>query len=261
MRQGTVLLVLLAGLMLGGCSDNSDTPDEAGNSKPADFTLASAVARTWPDAGDEPDPERLDTQLTRANYMVVLDMSGSMATPECAGSHESKAHAAKAAMERWLAGVPDEANLGLIVFGQQGTSIRTPLGRNNRDPFLEAVHDASPEGGTPLQSAVAMAHQELERGARRQRGYGTYRLVVITDGEHSQGEDPRKEVGRIAGHPANPIEIHTLGFCIEDSALNQPGTTIYRSAQNPEQLAQGLDSVLAESRTFVPTKEFAQDDL
>ena len=260
MRQGTVLLVLLTSLTLSGCSDNS-AQDDAGSRKPADFNLASAVERTWPSSEKTPEPERLDPQLTRDNYMVVLDMSGSMSTPQCAGAYESKAHAAKAAMERWLEGVPDEANLGLIVFGKQGTSIRTPLGRNNRPQFLDAVHQSSPEGGTPLQTAVAMAHQELERGARRQRGYGTYRLVVITDGEHSRGEDPREEVGRIAGNPANPIEIHTLGFCIEDSALNQPGTTIYRSAQNPEQLAEGLDSVLAESRSFVPTKEFAQDDL
>jgi hypothetical protein len=107
-----------------------------------------------------------------------------------------------------------------------------------------------------LYDAVELAHDTLEQQALRQNGYGTYKMVVITDGEHSSGQNPRREINRILENPQNPVEIHTIGFCIEDSALNQPGRTEYQSAKNPQELKKGLDSVLSESTQFKGPNSF-----
>lgn len=49
----------------------------------------------------------------------------------------------------------------------------------------------------------------------------------------------------------SPIQIHTIGFCIgPDHSLNIPGRTMYKAADNPQQLEKGLQDVLAESETF-----------
>jgi hypothetical protein len=69
-------------------------------------------------------------------------------------------------------------------------------------------------------------------------------------------------VDRILGNPANPVQIYTIGFCISESALNQPDRIIYQSANNPEELRKGLERVLAESTRFTPDaiKDFQQDE-
>jgi hypothetical protein len=49
----------------------------------------------------------------------------------------------------------------------------------------------------------------------------------------------------------SPVVLHTIGFCIgEAHALNQPGRTYYRAADDPGALRRGLDEVLAESPVF-----------
>jgi Ca-activated chloride channel family protein len=71
---------------------------------------------------------------------------------------------------------------------------------------------------------------------------------VITDGEASH-EDPRDIVNQLIAE--SPVVLHTIGFCIgAEHSLNQPGRTVYQSADNPQELAQGLAEVLAEAPAF-----------
>ncbi len=219
------------------------------------YTVAEVKSATWPPPGDA-DILQLDPVPTRANYLAVLDMSGSMRDPDCAGRYGSKAEAARAALAAWLESVPRTANIGLVVFSGGRVSLEVPLGVDNREAFIRAVNETRPAGKTPLHDAVALAHRELERRARYQQGYGDYRIVVITDGMHSEGQDPRPVVDAILGNPANPVLIYTIGFCIERSALHQPGRTLYQSAKNPDELSSGLRRVLAESQQFDTVKEF-----
>lgn len=223
--------------------------------EPDEFMQAENVvdaAGVWPPAEYSADVEEFDPLRTRTNLQVVVDFSGSMKDQRCAGDFASKAQAARTTFDAWLAGVPEEANVGLITFSGSRARVDVPLGRGeaNREALTAAMEAARPSGKTPLSDSVALAQQELERQAAYQQGYGAYRLVVITDGEHTDGYDPRPVVEGILMDPANPIEIHTIGFCIEDSALNLPGRTFYQSASDPAELKAGLEGVLAESESF-----------
>ncbi len=233
--------------VLGGCGDT----------EPAVETdqWSAITDREWP-PGDIPEDARLDVNRQRTNVAVVLDMSGSMGKDDCAGDHASKAVAARAALEAWVAAVPRDANLGLIAFSDSRVQTLVPLGTDNRERFVDTARAVNPSGGTPLLSGMKAAHRMLIERARFQLGYGRYQIVMITDGEHSQGENPLPEVEAILANPANPVEIHTIGFCIDDSALKQPGLVQYQSAHDPEQLAEGLSQVLAESSTFEPMESF-----
>ena len=180
------------------------------------------------------------------NYYVILDGSGSMADSGCSGSL-SKMDAAKEALARFAGVVPRKAQLGLLAFDQHGVSERVALGLDNRDRFVEEVRKVSAGGQTPLKSSIAAGVARLEEAARRQLGYGEYNLVVVTDGEAVPGsEDPRGVVNDVLGR--SPVAIHTIGFCIgSNHSLNQPGRTLYKAAQNPDELKAGLEDVLAES--------------
>ncbi|MET0009605.1 MAG: hypothetical protein ABW109_17225, partial [Candidatus Thiodiazotropha sp. 6PLUC4] len=104
-------------------------------------------------------------------------------------------------------------------------------------------------GNTPLATAITRGYEALNRQASIQLGYGEYHLVVITDGEASEGEYPDKIIKRILTE--SPVDVHTIGFCIgRQHVLNQPRYLSYQAADNVQALRQGLQDVLAESPAF-----------
>lgn len=247
-------VALPAVLLLAACGDGDPEPAETLRTEDS---VRAAAAAVWP-ADTAGTPEAGQVGLTRTNLVAVLDMSNSMLSDDCAGDYHNRSVAARAALRAWLDSVPADANLALVVFDAGGTSVRVPLGVGNRDVFVDAVNRAQPGGVTPLSEAVALGQTMLEAQAAHQRGYGEYRIVVITDGRHSDGYDPAATINDIFDNFANPIEIHTIGFCITASALNQPGVTYYRSANNPDDLRLGLESALPEAIAFDIT-QFADD--
>ena len=112
-----------------------------------------------------------------------------------------------------------------------------------------------PGSGTPLTRAVQMAYELLTEQAGKQLGYGEYHMVIVTDGAANQPEKLTQTVNAVLTH--SPIIMSTIGFCIaETHSLNQPGRTIYKAADNPEALRQGLQDILAESESFEDVTEF-----
>ena len=257
-RRGWTPLLLSGALLIAACSDEPDAPPPAPS--PSEMGWSAITTQQWPPRGG---PSAGDTDLDvdpgRANLVVVLDMSGSMAESRCAGDHRDKATAARVAMGRWLESVPGDANLGLVTFDASGVNVPVVPATGNREAFLRAVGTTRAGGGTPLRSSLREAHDLLAAQARRQLGYGRYQLIVVTDGAHSSGEDPASVIETIVTNPANPVELHTIGFCIDDSALRRPGWVDYQSANNPAELAQGLSRVLAESTAFEPPEDFHEN--
>jgi hypothetical protein len=186
----------------------------------------------------------IDPLLTRRNFLIVLDGSGSMADSQCSGNL-SKIVAAKQAIAAFATKLKPEDNLGLCAFDSRGVTERASLSLN-RSAFNKALQEVRSDSNTPLGHAVKLGYSLLQKQARRQLGYGEYYLVVVTDGEADRGDDPGDIVNKIVSE--SPAVISTIGFCIgEGHSLHRPGLTLYHDATNLEQLNQGLESVLAES--------------
>jgi Mg-chelatase subunit ChlD len=181
----------------------------------------------------------------------VLDGSGSMNEKGCSGER-TKMAAAQEAIKEFAASVPADANVGLQVFDGRGIRDLLPLGTRNRQEFNRIVDNVKPNASTPLLSAVRQAYAKLLAQGASQLGYGEYHLVIVTDGIADAGQDPTPAVNQILAE--SPVVVQTIGFCIgEKHSLNQAGRTIYRAADNPEQLRQGLADVLAEAPQFTVT--------
>ena len=197
--------------------------------------------RTW--YGSDA-PKDLDPLLTRRNFLIVLDGSGSMRDVQCSGDL-SKIKAAKQAIAAFATKLSPDDNLGLCAFDSQGVTERSPLSLN-RAAFNQALQAVRSDSNTPLGTAVGLGYSRLRAQAQRQLGYGEYYLIVVTDGEADRGNDPRGIVNQIVSE--SPVVISTIGFCIgEGHSLNRPGLTMYHDATNLKELNQGLESVLAES--------------
>ena len=203
---------------------------------------------SWPPAAEQSGQVYTDAKrLLTANYYVMLDASGSMADQKCSGN-TSKMKVAAQALEKFSQSLPADANFGLAIFNGESIRELIPLGRERKN-ILQTVSQILPNASTPLASAVQFSYQHILAQGQRQLGYGEYYLVLITDGIADKGQDPGRVIGQILGQ--SPVEIYTIGFCItEQHSLNQPGRMVYRSANDPGSLEQGLQEVLAESPDF-----------
>ena len=229
--------------------DTQESPVVVEN-QPAGETFAQLFDRTWPPLEEGASVVTGDA-MTRSNYYVILDGSGSMEESRCSGS-QTKMAAAKDALEAFAAQFPGSANLGLAVFDGAGLSERVSLAAVDSSAMASRIQSVSASGGTPLLDALQLGYNALREQARRQLGYGEYHLVVVTDGEANSGQDPTPIVNVILRD--SPVVVHTIGFCIgENHSLNQPGRIDYRAADDIPALREGLQAVLAESEDFTVT--------
>lgn len=239
-------LILVASLALAACNEEDNTKSV----QAAEDIQVSAIADTaWPPSQEVTDSVATDPLM--ANNMIVLDMSGSMGDSGCSGSYPNRAEAARDALMTWI-GTRTGENIGLVSFSRKGLELDAGLGQGDGhiQRVVTTIADLTADSGTPLKSAMTLAQTELEKQAIRQGGSGTYRMIVITDGEANGGEDPRPVVRSIVENPANMIEIHTIGFCIQGGhSLNDPSRVFYIDANSPEDIVRGLEET-GETTTF-----------
>ena len=260
MKTGYLLTLVAAGFLVTACNDDSTTSTNQPPSAQPVSTVTSTDqedAVVWP--GTAPaDVETIDN-LTQDNFVVVADFSGSMGDQVCSGNYINKSEAAKSVLNRWVDKLPQDSGLGLVVFDGNGVRSLVDINTGVQRQFKNALQAMQPSGGTPLNSSVTLAYNKLKNQAYKQRGFGSYKVVVITDGAHSPGENPTSIVYEITENFNNPVELYTIGFCIDDSALNSPGRTFYQSASDPNALEQGLGQVLAESDDLTTVETFFND--
>ena len=244
-------LLAAAALVVAGCDEPpkpAPKPAAKAAEKPKGPVSHRPLTPSWPAVARDKGDAAMSADLFARNYYVVLDASGSMTERGCSGDLP-KIDAARVALNAFADSLPSDANLGLQVFDARGVREHLTLGTKNREQFKGVLSKVRAAGGTPLHSAVTQAYTRLELQGARQLGYGEYHLVVVTDGEASEGQDPTAAVKLILDR--SPVVLHTIGFCIgEKHSLNQPGRTIYRAADNPNQLRQSLSDVLAEAPKF-----------
>lgn len=250
MKFLNILAILVMAVALSSCKEDDQKTSSQNSVTPKTTTTATKdsapVVKQWVWPGESFGEITLDSNLTRKNFMVVYDGSGSMDYSPCGSNSPNRHTDGVAALKEFVKAVPVDANLGLYVFDSNGKGIRVPLGINNRTQFLAAVDNIVVGQGTPLKSSIRSGYDALTEQGKRQLGYGRYSLVIVTDGEASSGQNPTKIVNDIID--STPVEIHTVGLCISGShSLNQPGRTFYTAASNPQQLVDGLKDALAEA--------------
>jgi len=247
-----LLIMLGVVLFLVAACEQAPPPVDKEKATQKKTKVEEKVLKAWP-FGLEDElraPKETMTSaddLTARNFVLVFDDSGSMKDVKCSGG-KRKVDAAKAAVVEWSKTVPEGANLGLVTF-HSGDWRLQPLTAGSMAEFIRAVKYIGAGGGTPLTGAVKKAFMMLTEQGLKQLGYGEYTIVVVTDGEADRMKNLKRRIQYILEN--SPVQIHTIGFCIGNKhTLNQPGRTIYKAADNPEELRQGLRDVLAEAEEF-----------
>lgn len=213
--------------------------------RPGWWRSLTSLTLVWPLLLTFSIAQGADNGLSRQHVVVVLDDSGSMFETMGRGRGISKMEAAKSALTTVLNGLPPEAHVGIVVLNQ-GTgpdSWIVPLGPIHREQTRAAIASLQPDGGTPLGYFMKVAADAL-LAERKKTHYGSYRLLIVTDGEATDGDAVKTHLPEII---ARGITVDVIGVDMPQAHSLATNVHSYRRADDPRQLRTALSEVFAES--------------
>lgn len=183
--------------------------------------------------------------VTPVPVVIVLDSSISMATADAPGP---RIDAARRAVTSVVSSMPDDAILGLTIYGGtvaaspqtfaegcRDVQVAVPLSRLDRHKIGEATAQLSPRGFTPIAAALTSAAHQLPV-------QGPAAVVLVSDGESTCEPDPCQAAADIKLSRPD-VTISTIGFRTGATVLScvtdQTGGLAV-SADNAEQLESRL---------------------
>ena len=152
-----------------------------------------------------------------ASIAILIDNSGSM-EKAARGDSRPKYVVAREALQAMLASTdsfvarqPDfPINVGLYRFSSRVTPM-VPVARYDRAALLSALDSMpEPDGGTAIGRAMDIAREDLYRA-------GTFRkyILVVTDGENTQGVSPRRIAREINRRSEGAVRMYFVAFDID----------------------------------------------
>jgi hypothetical protein len=201
-RLPTAVMALAVLAVAAGCesSPSNDTDD-------SDDDTSAVVEKYVPE---------VDEGLG-ASVAILIDNSGSM-KEEAEGDSTPKYVVARKALEAMLASTdsfvarqPDfPINVGLYRFSSRVVPM-VPVGKYDRAALVAALDSMpEPDGGTAIGTAMRQAREDLYRA-------GTIRkyILVVTDGENTEGVSPRRIAREINRRSEGAVRMFFVAFDID----------------------------------------------
>jgi len=180
------------------------------------------------------------------NVVVVLDDSGSMRKLMRTDSGQvPRIQAAKEALSKVIQGLPDDAQLGILLLnnGGRGNIWLVPLGPLSATAALPKIAQIRADGGTPLGSQMKNGADAL-LGLRQKIIYGEYRLLVITDGEATDANLLDAYLPDILARGLS-LDVIGVDMVANHSLANRAHS--YRRADDAASFERALQEIFAES--------------
>jgi Ca-activated chloride channel family protein len=159
----------------------------------------------------------------QASIILVTDVSRSMLAEDV---DPSRLEAARAAAQRFLQEVPDEALIGAVAFSTDPHTVEEPT--DDHDEIEALIDGLNADGGTAAGDALAMALRMAD-GPAEDRPPAA--IVLLSDGETTTGMDPIP-VARQARRLGVPI--HTVALGTRAGTIRTPDGTLLPVPPDPE---------------------------
>ncbi len=199
---------------------------------PAVFALALVLSGGQTLAADE---------ARHSDHVVILiDGSGSM--KENLGTKD-RMTAAKFALIPALDKMSPDVRFGAVVFSRNNNGWVYPLGDFDRKKVWDSVKGIEPGGSTPLGRYIKVAADELLKQREANFNYGTYRLIVVTDGEATDDELMRRYARELVNRG---ISLDVIGVGMSRDHTLKSLAHQYVAANDAASLREAVTSFLAE---------------
>jgi len=179
----------------------------------------------------------------RGQLMLVLDASGSMAEPAAGGG--TRIDAARAALATVIDRLPEDAPVGMRVFGSGSSADPctdsqrvVDVGTGNRPQLRAAVEAYSPYGETPISYALEQAGKDLRPDGKRS-------ILLVSDGEPTCPPDPCEIAASLAQQGID-LHIDVVGLDVSGKAADilrciaREGRGSYYDVRSAEELIDAL---------------------
>lgn len=188
------------------------------------------------------------------NVVIVLDDSGSMNNRMKTGS--SRIDAAKKALASVLKQFHRETKLGLLLLNGSRTKDHwaLPLQPLSVGVASQLISSLRADGGTPLGERIRDGAEALLK-AREKQYYGTYRLLIVSDGE---AEDHRLLESYLPDILSRGIIVDAIGVDMKQDHSLATRVHSYRRADDDAALEKAIQEVFAER--FDSTAAGSKDD-
>ena len=186
-------------------------------------------------------------QTYHDNVVIILDASGSM-DDKMGGMPIKKMDAAKNALKEVIQRIPNSTHVGLLVFSQhhRGNPWLYPLSPLDANALSRAIGSVRADGGTPLGAFIKQGADRLLKEREAQFGYGSYRLLVVTDGEANDQDLVDQYTPAII---ARGMVVDAIGVDMQQDHTLATLAHSYRRADDADSLAQAVAEVFAEVST------------
>lgn len=181
------------------------------------------------------------------NVILILDDSGSMAG--------KKLDSAKKALIDVVNNLDPETRVGVLLLnGGWVFSDESKLQKVDTQE-IQKVTSVSAKGGTPLGKSIKIAGDTLI-GLRKRQKQGQYQILVLTDGEATDGDVVTKVVPDVM---SRHIRLDVIGIDMGSQHSLAKKVHSYREAKDAVSLTTAIEDVLAESSGKV-TKDTDESD-
>ena len=178
------------------------------------------------------------------HVVIVLDASGSMNRfMEKYGVNRWRA--AQGALKEVMKQVTPDTRIGLLVFGSRNlrSDWAYPLAPLDTQKLSEAIDLPIPYGQTPLGAYIKKGGSALLEARNQNQGYGTYRLLVVTDGEANDGDLVDRYVPQVLAHG---VTLDVIGVDLANTHTLAKRVSSYKNANDPSALRKAIAQVFAE---------------
>jgi len=180
--------------------------------------------------------------------IIILDGSGSMWAQI---NGEARISIARKTLDKVLAGVPDDLELGLMAYGHRekgdcnDIELLVPPAAGSAEAIGKAAALVSPKGKTPISAAVKLAAEELKYTEDKAT------VILITDGLETCEADPCALASELEKEGID-FTTHVVGFGLTDEEGRQVACLAentggkYIAAGDEETLTKALRETVAE---------------
>lgn len=193
--------------------------------------------------------DRPEVELGPPSVLIVMDASDSMAKD--AGGGQTRLDAAKESLRTLVAGLPDDARVGLRLYGHRSagvsraeacrdTELVQPVAPLDRAALTERIDSYEAVGRTPIGSALREGADDLPDDGTRTS------IVLVSDGGDNCAPPDPCEVAEDLGQEGTSVAIQAIGFQVTENAREQleciarEGGGAYRDADDAGELAFAL---------------------
>lgn len=181
-------------------------------------------------------------QVYTDNVVMVIDTSGSM-EKKMTGTRIKRLDAAKRAIREVVKSIPPTTHVGLLVFTKKSDGWVYPLGPRDDKKLFGVIDSLKAKHDTPLGKFMKKGADRLLEARQMQFGYGSYRLLVVTDGQASDKDLVDKYAPDII---SRGIVVDVIGVDMATDHTLATKVHSYRRANDPNALQQAIQEVFAE---------------